>query len=159
MFQSSPSFYAGCNSNDKLVTVFCVWVSILTQLLCWVQRKIETRNRHIEIEFQSSPSFYAGCNFVCIGGGRDTESFNPHPAFMLGATMFIFKRTLESFCFNPHPAFMLGATKGAGPQCQGRQCFNPHPAFMLGATKPSTNFLAKRRVSILTQLLCWVQRL
>ncbi len=54
---------------------------------------------------------------------------------------------------------MLGATYiiNAHPY-DHTKCFNPHPAFMLGATKQLEEIYKKAHVSILTQLLCWVQR-
>ncbi len=61
------------------------FVSILTQLLCWVQ-PLQKNITLLLIMFQSSPSFYAGCNNSIRYGGRPEKSFNPHPAFMLGAT-------------------------------------------------------------------------
>ncbi len=63
-FQSSPSFYAGCNLRD-LYDSYAKIVSILTQLLCWVQPTIDLLRIPVH------------------------ECFNPHPAFMLGATNLV----------------------------------------------------------------------
>ncbi len=53
---------------------------------------------------------------------------------------------------------MLGATiteiSHNNVACKG---FNPHPAFMLGATGGRPEKKTVPSVSILTQLLCWVQ--
>ncbi len=108
--------------------------------------------------FQSSPSFYAGCNrpssidrvICCI-------CFNPHPAFMLGATKNNAVCVRYSSCFNPHPAFMLGATAMTDWRDFFEIRFQSSPSFYAGCNFSGRPPYLMELVSILTQLLCWVQ--
>ncbi len=108
-------------------------VSILTQLLCWVQPP-PLHKYHATKQFQSSPSFYAGCNTCTSWRSTRSTSFNPHPAFMLGATL---SRQSCAKCreFQSSPSFYAGCNveNVLHSRCTF-ESFNPHPAFMLGAT-------------------------
>ncbi len=108
-FQSSPSFYAGCNQQSIFCVFRCTNVSILTQLLCWVQLTwfIFIPSNFL---FQSSPSFYAGCNCGSSTQSKSLITFQSSPSFYAGCNS-IWKSNSYGRCrFNPHPAFMLGAT-------------------------------------------------
>ncbi len=113
LFQSSPSFYAGCNASSTFSnapTPLCFnphpafmlgatiirlraydecRVSILTQLLCWVQLPLSSNVSIVAIVVSILTQLLCWVQRCRLQGNttsRDT-CFNPHPAFMLGATL------------------------------------------------------------------------
>ncbi len=134
-----------------------VFVSILTQLLCWVQQREQGPSvKGVNVSILTQLLCWVQLNHPPIS--LPSDEFQSSPSFYAGCNACNLWKRFNSFSFNPHPAFMLGATVAFNARRLAFFFVSILTQLLCWVQLYHAYNILRETVSILTQLLCWVQQ-